>query len=58
MLAFQMSSCEEFQRLIQQEPATLTDLEQASRFLYLQRLSFRGKVNRTMRIEIRRSAWV
>ncbi|WP_375635943.1 MULTISPECIES: hypothetical protein [unclassified Bartonella] len=53
-----MSSCEEFQRLIQQEPATLTDLEQASRFLYLQRLSFRGKVNRTMRVEIRRSAWV
>ncbi len=56
MLAFQMSSCEEFQRLIQQDPETLTDLERASRFLYLQRLSFRGNVNRTMRIENHRSA--
>ncbi|WP_375621064.1 hypothetical protein [Bartonella sp. AA97HXZ] len=55
-LAFQMSSCEEFQRLIQQDPETLTDLERASRFLYLQRLSFRGNVNRTMRVENHRSA--
>ncbi|WP_375676913.1 hypothetical protein [Bartonella sp. AP88XZML] len=51
-----MSSCEEFQRLIQQDPETLTDLERASRFLYLQRLSFRGNVNRTMRVENHRSA--
>lgn len=51
-----MSSCEEFQRLIQQDPETLTDLERASRFLYLQRLSFRGNVNRTMRVETHRSA--
>ncbi|WP_375658089.1 hypothetical protein [Bartonella sp. CL436QHHD] len=40
MLALQISSCEEFQRLIQQAPETLTDLERASRFLYLQRLNF------------------
>ncbi len=58
MLAFQMRSREEFQRLIQQDSDTLTDLELVSRFLYLQRLSFRGKVNRMMRVEIRRSVWV
>ncbi|WP_273722612.1 hypothetical protein [Bartonella sp. AU18XJBT] len=49
-------SREEFQRLIQQDPETFTDLERASRFLYLQRLSFREKVNRTMRVETHRNA--
>jgi len=32
-------------RLTQTDPTTLTDLERAARFLYLQRVSFGGKVN-------------
>ncbi|EJF84036.1 hypothetical protein MCU_00704 [Bartonella elizabethae Re6043vi] len=39
-----MSSREAFERLRTQDPKTLTDLERALRFLYLQRLSFGGKV--------------
>ena len=44
MLKWQLSSRAEFERLLRQEPETLTDLERAARFLYLQRLSFGGKV--------------
>lgn len=44
LLEFQISSREMFERLRTQNPDTLTDLERASRFLYLQRLSFSGKV--------------
>lgn len=43
-LKFQVTSRREFQRLTACEPATLTDLERAARFLYLQRLTFGGKV--------------
>ncbi|EDQ34307.1 Site-specific DNA methylase [Hoeflea phototrophica DFL-43] len=43
-LKFQITSRREFQRLVGCDPATLTDLERAARFLYLQRLSFGGKV--------------
>ncbi|PHR18698.1 MAG: DNA methyltransferase [Hoeflea sp.] len=43
-LKFQITSRREFQRLVACDPATLTDLERAARFLYLQRLSFGGKV--------------
>lgn len=43
-LKFQITSRREFQRLVRTDPATLTDLERAARFLYLQRLSFGGKV--------------
>jgi DNA adenine methylase len=43
-LKFQITSRREFQRLAGCDPATLTDLERAARFLYLQRLSFGGKV--------------
>ncbi|WP_208439075.1 DNA adenine methylase, partial [Bartonella vinsonii] len=42
LLKFQITSREEFQRLRMQDPNTLTDLERALRFLYLQRLSFSG----------------
>ena len=45
MLRWQLTSREEFTRLRQAAPDTLTDLERAARFLYLQRLSFGGKVN-------------
>lgn len=43
-LRFQISSRREFERLKASNPATLTDLERAGRFLYLQRLAFGGKV--------------
>lgn len=43
-LRFQITSRREFERLQASDPATLTDLERAARFLYLQRLSFGGKV--------------
>lgn len=44
-LKFQITSRREFERLIACDPATLTDLERAARFLYLQRLTFGGKVD-------------
>lgn len=43
-LRFQISSRREFERLQACDPSTLTDLERAGRFLYLQRLAFGGKV--------------
>ena len=43
-LRFQIASRAHFQRLVKTEPDTLTDLERAARFLYVQRLSFGGKV--------------
>ena len=44
MLRYQLSSRAEFQRLTKTDPETLTDLERAARFLYLQRTVFGGKV--------------
>ncbi|PZO81588.1 MAG: DNA methyltransferase [Mesorhizobium amorphae] len=44
MLKFQVTSRREFERLQACDPSTLTDLERAARFLYLQRLAFGGKV--------------
>ena len=43
-LKFQIASRAEFERLAASNPDTLTDLERAGRFLYLQRLAFGGKV--------------
>ena len=43
-LKFQIASRAEFERLMEVAPDTLTDLECAARFLYLQRLAFGGKV--------------
>ncbi|HEY1736287.1 MAG TPA: DNA adenine methylase [Methylovirgula sp.] len=45
MLKFQLTSRRDFDRLRATDPATLTDLERAARFLYLQRLAFGGKVS-------------
>lgn len=45
MLRYQITSRREFERLKASDPATLTDLERAARFLYLQRLAFGGKVS-------------
>ncbi len=44
MLRWQVTSRAEFERLRLAEPDTLTDLERAVRFLYLQRTAFGGKV--------------
>lgn len=44
-LRFRLTSRAEFERLLRQDPATLTDLERAARFLYLQRTAFGGKVS-------------
>jgi DNA adenine methylase len=43
-LKFQIASRAEFERLAACNVDTLTDLERAARFLYLQRLAFGGKV--------------
>ena len=43
-LKFQVTSRREFERLGACDPSTLTDLERAARFIYLQRLAFGGKV--------------
>lgn len=43
-LKWQLCSRAEFKRLMETPPDTLTDLERAARFLYLQRASFGGKV--------------
>lgn len=43
-IKYQITSRTEFERLIKCEADTLTDLERAARFLYLQRTSFGGKV--------------
>lgn len=44
MLRFQLTTRAGFERLMRTDPTTLTDLERAARFLYLQRLAFGGKV--------------
>jgi DNA adenine methylase len=44
MLRFQITSRREFERLTRTDPSTLTDLERAARFLYLQATAFGGKV--------------
>ncbi len=44
MLRWQLTGRAEFERLLAAVPDTLTDLERAARFLYLQRTAFGGKV--------------
>lgn len=45
VLRFQLTTRAEFNRLVDTNPETLTDLERAGRFLYLQRTAFGGKVS-------------
>jgi DNA adenine methylase len=45
MLRWQLTSRAEFERLIAANADTLTDLERAARFLYLQRTAFGGKIS-------------
>lgn len=44
MLRFQVTSRDEFERLKATDPDTLTDMQRAARFLYLQCVAFGGKV--------------
>lgn len=44
LLRWRLTGRAEFERLMATDPATLTDLERAARFLYLQRTAFGGKV--------------
>ncbi|MCC5625960.1 DNA adenine methylase [Nostoc sp. CHAB 5715] len=44
VLKFQISSRREFERLKACNPDTLTDLERAARFLYIQKLAFGGRM--------------
>jgi DNA adenine methylase len=43
-IRFRLASRAEFQRLLDVQPETLTDIQRAARFLYLQRTAFGGKV--------------
>lgn len=43
-LRYQLTSRKEFERLVKTDPQSLTDLERAARFLYLQRTAYGGKV--------------
>lgn len=56
-LRFQITSRSRFEQLVRTDPTTLTDLERAARFLYLQKLSYGGKVaSRTFGVEVSRGA--
>jgi len=57
LLKWRLSGRAAFERLMATDPATLTDMQRAARFLYLQRLSFGGKVaGRSFGIDITRGA--
>ena len=44
MMRFQLTTRAGFEKLMRVDPSTMTDLERAARFLYLQRTAFGGKV--------------
>ena len=44
MIRWQLSTRADWDRLMRVDPSTLTDLERAARFLFLQRMAFGGKV--------------
>lgn len=44
VMRFQITTRSDFDRLLRVDPETLTDLERAARFLYLQNVAFGGKV--------------
>ena len=45
MIRWQLTTRAEFERLVKVDPTTLTDLQRAARFLYLQRTAFGGRVS-------------
>jgi len=57
MLKFQLTCRKEFERLRAADPSTLTDLERAARFLYLQRAAFGGqRTGQSFGVEVKRPA--
>ncbi|MGA9658554.1 MAG: DNA adenine methylase [Asticcacaulis sp.] len=57
MLRFQVASRSAFEKLLAMEPSSLTDMQRAARFLYLQKLAFGGKVTgRNFGISVSRPA--
>lgn len=57
LLRFQLTTRAGFEQLIALEPRSLTDLERAARFLYLQRTTFGGKVaGRTFGVSVASAA--
>jgi DNA adenine methylase len=57
MLRWRVASRAEFERLVGLDPARLTDMQRAARFLYLQRLAFGGKVTgRNFGVDARQGA--
>jgi len=44
MIRWQLTTRADFERLMETDPETLTDLQRAARFLYLQRTAYGGKV--------------
>lgn len=55
MMKWRLASRREFERLRNTDPDTLTDLERAARFLYLQRLAFGGQVRGVFGVAVDRS---
>ena len=53
VLKWQVCSRADFERLIKVDPETLTDLERAARFLYLQRAAFGGRVAKRVSVRAR-----
>ncbi|MBP2310449.1 DNA adenine methylase [Azospirillum melinis] len=52
-MRFGITSRTEYERLVAVDPDTLTDIERAARFLYLQKLTFGGKVaSRTFGVDV------
>ncbi len=45
LLRFQLTTQENFKRLVKLNPDSLTDMQRAARFLYLQRTAFGGKIS-------------
>ncbi|MBL4757535.1 MAG: DNA adenine methylase [Rhizobiales bacterium] len=45
LMKFKLTTRREFERLCKIDPGTLTDLQRAARFIYLQRTAFGGKVS-------------
>ena len=57
MIRYQLTGRREFERLAATDPKTLTDLERAARFLYLQKVAFGGMiVSRSFAVRPERSA--
>lgn len=57
VMRWQIASRHEFDRLRAVEPAYLTDLERAARFLYLQKLAYGGQIDGVFGVSPGRTRW-